>query len=61
MRVYHFINKQYGLEAVREKRLKVSRINNLNDPFEFMGADLSNLEFRENMEGFKDNCNETLT
>ena len=58
MRVYHFINAQYGLADLQEKRLKISRINDLNDPFEFTGADLSNLEFREAMGGLKDYLNE---
>lgn len=35
MRLYHFLNGKYGLEAVRTRRLKVSRLNNLNDPLEF--------------------------
>ncbi len=35
MRVYHFISKKYAKEALNKKRLKVSIINTLNDPFEF--------------------------
>lgn len=58
MRVYHFLKEQYGLEALRKKRLKIARINELNDPFEFMGADLSDLEFREAIGGLKDYLNE---
>lgn len=32
---YHFMPGQYGLEAICRKRLKMARINELNDPFEF--------------------------
>ena len=53
MRVYHFINEQYGLADLQEKHLKIARINELNDPFEFMGADLSDHEFREAIGGLK--------
>jgi hypothetical protein len=37
MRVYQFINCKYGLQALRRKRLKVSLIDQLNDPFELIG------------------------
>jgi hypothetical protein len=37
MRVYHFINRKYGLQALRRKWLKVSLIDQLNDPFELLG------------------------
>ena len=42
MRLYHFTRKDFGLLILRHKRIKISRINELNDPFEFMGVDLSN-------------------
>jgi hypothetical protein len=38
MRLYHFIRERFGLEAIRDSRLKISRINELNDPFEFLGS-----------------------
>lgn len=47
MRVYHFLNKEFGLKDLRERRLKISRLTELNDPFEFLGADLSNRELRK--------------
>ena len=34
MRVYHFIAEKWAKEELKEKRLKVSIINTLNDPFE---------------------------
>jgi hypothetical protein len=36
VRVYHFINSQFGEEAIRRQRVKISRINALNDPFEHL-------------------------
>ncbi len=59
MRVYHFVNKEYGLKDLREKRLKISRIMDLNDPFEFLGADLSDREFRKAMKATKKELSKT--
>ena len=53
MRVYHFVNEEYGLEDLREKRLKIARINELNDPFELMGVVLTDPEHRESLEILK--------
>lgn len=33
--VYKFLPYEYGLEAIKRKRLKLSEINSLNDPYEF--------------------------
>ncbi len=46
MRVYHFLNAHYGIDDLRNGRLKISRIMELNDPFEFLGVDLSDRQFR---------------
>lgn len=37
MRLYHFTNERFGLEAIRDHRLKIARIHELNDPFDFFG------------------------
>lgn len=36
MRVYHFVNRKYGLDDIRKRRLKVARFDDLNDPFELL-------------------------
>lgn len=41
MRVYKFLKKCCGIQALRQKRLKQSRVNDLNDPFELKPYDLS--------------------
>jgi hypothetical protein len=38
MRLYHFTTTDHGLAALRDSRLKLARIAQLNDPFEFSGA-----------------------
>lgn len=35
---YHFLNRQFGLKDLRERRLKVSEIARLNDPFDFLSV-----------------------
>jgi hypothetical protein len=37
VRVYHFMNRKYGLQALRRRRLKLALIDQLNDPFELLG------------------------
>src|SRR6266496_1728361 len=41
MRAYKFLNAHFGLKSLYEKRLKISRLDELNDPFELMPFDLS--------------------
>ena len=41
MRVYHFLNKKYGLESLKKRRLKIAEIMSLNDPFELLSINLS--------------------
>jgi hypothetical protein len=40
MQLYYFTSERYGLEAIRDSRIKIARINELNDPFEFLGLKL---------------------
>ena len=54
MRLYHFTRKDFGLLILRHKRIKISRINELNDPFELMGVDLSNDYDRQAMKILKE-------
>lgn len=46
MRVYYFVSANYGLENIIKKRLKIARLDELNDPFEFLSVDMRNLEIR---------------
>ncbi|MCU7870362.1 MAG: DUF2971 domain-containing protein [Candidatus Thiodiazotropha sp. (ex Lucinoma borealis)] len=41
VKVYHFTTKEYGLQVLRNQRIKVAVIDELNDPFELLSADLS--------------------
>jgi len=41
MRAYKFLNEKYGLKSLSERRLRRTRINELNDPFELRPYDLT--------------------
>jgi hypothetical protein len=47
LRVYHFLNRKYGLQDIRRRRLKVSTINELNDPFELIGIASKDRDVRQ--------------
>ena len=54
MRVYHFICKQYGIENIERRRMKVSQINTLNDPFELLGYSSADRELRKVFQNAKE-------
>lgn len=58
MRVYHFTSAKYGLEDIQFQRLKISRFNELNDPFELLAADLLDKRHREAFAKFKKQVND---
>lgn len=35
MRVFHFMEKRYAIESVKNSRIKIDTLNNMNDPYEF--------------------------
>jgi hypothetical protein len=46
MRAYKFLNEKYGLKSLSERRLRRTRINELNDPFELRPYELTDPEVR---------------
>ncbi|WP_300074209.1 DUF2971 domain-containing protein [uncultured Ruegeria sp.] len=46
MRVYKFYPAKWGREALMKRRLKVSPIDELNDPFEYLALDLGDRDVR---------------
>lgn len=49
MRLYQFMKADHGISALQCRRLKISRIHELNDPFEFVGVDQSDPAFRKGL------------
>jgi len=41
MRVYKFLTSEFAMNDIRERRIKISEISDLNDPFELIPCDLS--------------------
>lgn len=47
MRVYHFLSDDFALINIKERRLKIATIMELNDPFELLALDLSDPKARK--------------
>lgn len=46
MRVFHLTTAQHGVSDLALQRIKVSRFNELNDPFELLGVNLADKDLR---------------
>jgi hypothetical protein len=57
MIAYHFLNEKYGLDALKNERLKISRLNELNDPFEFFHINSNNFGTRQILNRRKNHYN----
>lgn len=53
MRLFHFLPRKYVLPAIEQRRFKVARISELNDPFEFLCADFRDPRARKSFREFK--------
>ena len=47
MRVYNLVSEENAIKNIRNRRLKISTINDLNDPYELMGLQLINKDYRK--------------
>lgn len=54
MRVFHFVNEQFGLEDISKRQLKIATLPELNDPFELFGARLADEALRRAFRAMKD-------
>ena len=59
MILYRFLTACYGLDSIRNRKLKLARINELNDPFEFISVELSNQRLRTALLKVKNKISET--
>jgi hypothetical protein len=53
-RAYHFVSLTYGLDDLRRRRLKISRLNDLNDPFELWAIAQSDRRVRKALKETKE-------
>ena len=58
-KLYYYRNAEYGLKTLREQRLRVSRIMELNDPFELLAPSLKDPTKRRVVQDFKKNRDRT--
>lgn len=59
-RVYHFCSSKYALENLEKKRLKISTILDLNDPFELLCHNLADKDARSAMLSLKKTVSEDV-
>ena len=58
MIVYHFLPAEFALRALRDRRLKIARLDELHDPFEFGLAGYPDADVRNGLETMKNRLNE---
>lgn len=58
MRVYYLTGAQFALNNLALHRIKISRFEDLNDPFELLGVDVGNKEHRAAFRATKEQINE---
>jgi len=54
---YQFMSAGYALDDLRKRRVKVSFLNDMNDPFELLGATLARAEHRVAFRKWRDHMN----
>ena len=54
MRVYHFLPARWAIEDIVKQRVKISEIDQTNDPFELWCVSQPNRELRNALRGFKE-------
>jgi hypothetical protein len=59
MLLYRFLPERWALESLRTRRLKISLINELNDPFELLAVNLRSRELRRAFGALKDQLSQT--
>jgi len=54
MRLFHYLSATHALSSLRDQRLKIARISELNDPFEMLCADMRDTKARRALREVKD-------
>lgn len=57
MRLYHFIDDHWGRTAIKNRRLKIARIEALNDPFELFAHSFKDKALRRGFRNWKEEMN----
>jgi len=59
MKLYYLTPADYAVSNIALRRLKISRISDLNDPFELLAAELTDKDFRRAIKNWKQELNKT--
>lgn len=54
MRLYHFTSSNHALSNIENSRIKIAKLDELNDPFELVAASHSEREQRKILDGWKE-------
>lgn len=60
MRAYYFTTGKFALSNVQLRRIKISRFQDLNDPFELLAANLAEKRIRQKIKDLKDDINSKI-
>ena len=59
MRAYYFTSEEFALSNISNSRIKISLLDDLNDPYEFLGVDIYDREFRKAFKAGRDEAAKT--
>jgi len=60
MRAYHYLKEKFALQAICNRKVKIARIAELNDPFELLCFDMFDPNLRKQFEDSKNAINPVL-
>jgi hypothetical protein len=60
MRAYYLTSRHWALEAIRNRRLKIALFNDMNDPFELLGAEIKTRRNRAQLGQLKEETNAAI-
>ncbi len=59
-RVYYLTSSQHALSNIAFRRIKISRISNVNDPFEFLAVNLTDVNHQIEFQKIKEETNKNI-
>ncbi|QKW96816.1 MULTISPECIES: DUF2971 domain-containing protein [unclassified Agrobacterium] len=57
--LYYYTSKDYALQSLRDKRIKIARFTELNDPFDFLGISMKNAGRSTELQSLKEDLDES--
>ncbi len=58
MIIYHFTSAEFAVKALRDRRLKIARINELSDPLQLCADSFSDSDGQSKLKAFRNHMNE---